>query len=498
MVTIIANQLDNNYSQVQINALYTQCKKLIEDPFDFVVFVQDDEMKLLESTKKKDGYVDGITFHKPKYGIDWLEIDIMQHTNPNSSSLFITPNTIINNIGDIETYKTNKRVRLQDGNLAYFIFRNDNVEKILKEWEENEDDLLYEYDTFDNKFFIEEGTLPFLQDYTATYPDLGQKIESIVALPFWYEDFTEPQIELMYNKETDLYPWLPERIEINPIEGEDYLTMELVEDTFTKDYFEKAKIKRIHFRGMNTDPTLNPELFDICHFFMSRWGIGGCDITTDGKNNETIWWRNLGFMFLEAGNITFNINTGNPDKKILENAKALIETGCRVFWNYVHTNQLDSDIQKAKKMSEEYNFYGFIYDNQVPEEEKTIEKTEKPDMPDYKLIELETLQTRKKDDIYKERTIKFSPHVKCEGKVNNQFYLSATGNVFPCKHVALNLITAYNSPEHKTELLYSWNKNNIRENTLEEIFTNDFYKGYFNNLLKLNPAVIHNEQGGIC
>ena len=47
MVTIIANQLDNNYSQVQINALYTQCKKLIEDPFDFVVFVKDDEMDLL-------------------------------------------------------------------------------------------------------------------------------------------------------------------------------------------------------------------------------------------------------------------------------------------------------------------------------------------------------------------------------------------------------------------------------------------------------------------
>ena len=63
MVTIIANQLDNNYSQVQINALYTQCKKLIEDPFDFVVFVQDDEMDLLMSTKKMDGYIEGIEFH---------------------------------------------------------------------------------------------------------------------------------------------------------------------------------------------------------------------------------------------------------------------------------------------------------------------------------------------------------------------------------------------------------------------------------------------------
>ena len=26
----------------------------------------------------------------------------------------------------------------------------------------------------------------------------------------------------------------------------------------------------------------------------------------------------------------------------------------------------------------------------------------------------------------------------------------------------------------------------------------DFYKGYFNNLLKLNPKIIHDEQGGVC
>jgi len=497
MVTIIANQLDNKYSQLQINALYTQCKKLIEDPFEFVVFVQDDEMDLLMSTKKMDGYIEGITFHVPKYGIDWLEIDIMRYTKPKSSSLFITPNTIINNIGDIETYKTNKRVRLQDGNLCYFIFRNDRVEKILEEWEENEDDLLYEYDAFHNKFFIEDGTLPFLQDTTATYPETTD--ENIVALPYWYDDYTKEQIEKMYNKETDLYPWLPEKIEIECINSEgDCLTIEDIEKAFSYEYIERAKIKRVKLKGLTGEPTDNPDLFDIVQFFASRWGIG-TDLVTDGKKiNDFIWWRNLAEALKEVGNITFQIDTGNPEKKILENAKTLLDAGCRVFWSYTHTNQLDNDIQKAKKLSKQYMFSGFVYENSVPKEEKIVEKNEKQDMPDYKLIELETLQTRKKDDIYKERTIKFSPHVKCEGKVNNQFYLSATGNVFPCKHVALNLITAYNSPEHKTELLYSWDKNNIKEYTLEEIFTNDFYKGYFNNLLKLNPAVIHNEQGGTC
>ena len=496
MVTIIANQLDNNYSQVQINALYTQVKKLCVDPFDFYVFTNDDEYKILETTRKKEGYIDGITFHVPKYGKDWLEIDIMQHTKPGGHTLFITPNCIINNIQDIDIYKSNKKILLEDGNLGYFVYRNDKVEAILKEWDKSEDDLLYNYDIFSEKFLIEEGTIPFLQDSTASYPEKTDG--NIVALPFWYEDFTEEQLDRMYNKETDLYPYLPERVEINPISGDDYLTLEQIEDTFTKDFIEKSKLKRIHFKGTDKDPTLNPELFDIAHFFMSRWGIGGCDITTDGKSNEPIWWSNLGLMFLEAGNITFNINTGNPDKRILQNAKALIDSGCRVFWNYVHTNQLDSDIQKAKKISQQYNFYGFIYDNQISKEEIVIDKKEKPDMPDYKLIELETLQTRKKDDIYKERKIKFAPHIKCEGKVNNQFYLSSTGQVFPCKHVALNIITADTSPEHKTELLYDWEKNNISNYSLEEIFTNDFYKGYFNNLLKLNPTILHNEQGGVC
>ena len=204
MVTLIANQLDNNYSQTQINAFYTQAKKLIEDPFDFIVFVQDEEMELLKSTRKMDGYLDGISFHVPKYGLDWLEIDVMQHTHPNSACLFVTPNILINSIQDIETYKANKKIRLQDGNLCYFIYRNDKIEKILEEWDNNEDDLLYNFDAFHEKFLIEEGTLPFLQDSTATYPEtLDGKV---VALPHWYEDFTPAQIAIMYNKETDLYP----------------------------------------------------------------------------------------------------------------------------------------------------------------------------------------------------------------------------------------------------------------------------------------------------
>ena len=180
-------------------------------------------------------------------------------------------------------------------------------------------------------------------------------------------------------------------------------------------------------------------------------------------------------------------------------ASILLELGCRVFWNYAHTSLAQSeDVKKAKIKSKTLGFTGFIYNDEIKEEVKPIEKKEKEEIPDYKLIELGTLKSVKQDAVYVERKIKFSPHVKCEGKIKNQFYLSATGNVFPCKHVALTITTAENSPEHTTEFLYDWSKNNINNFTLEQIFTNDFYKGYFNNLLKLNPEIIHNEQGGTC
>ena len=60
MVTIIANQLDSNYSQTQINAFYTQCKKLLVDPFVFYAFINDDERHFVKHVLAFFAASDGI------------------------------------------------------------------------------------------------------------------------------------------------------------------------------------------------------------------------------------------------------------------------------------------------------------------------------------------------------------------------------------------------------------------------------------------------------
>ena len=512
MVTLIANQLDSNYSQRHINAFYTQAKKLIVDPFDFIVFTNDDEMKLLETTKKKDGYIQGITFHVPKYGKDWVEIDIMQHTQPGDVSLFVTPNVILNDPKTFFNYKCKgiDKLVLEDGNFCYVCNRNEQVEKILTKWDDMEDDMTFQNHSFADAFYSNEvPEFSFIQNTNHNYPTLT--LGDIVVLPYWYEDFTPEQLELSYNRETDLYPYLPERVEMELSNGTSHLTRSLIENNFDFDFLTRSKFKRIKLIG---EPITNPELIEICQYLMGDWGIA-IDLETEAKANDLIWWNNLGVLFYNnfisewneersfaaknIGNITIHIDTANPDEQVIKRSQALIEQGCRVFWHYTqtHLSQVE-DLKKAKISANRLKFTGFIYKNEMKEEVKTKEKKTKKEMPDYSLIDFHTLKTVQQDDIYKERKIIFSPHVECEGKVKNGFYLSAKGNVFPCKHVAANVTTAHDSPEHKTELLYDWDKNNISNNNLETIFTNDFYKGYFNNLLKLNPQVIHNEQEGIC
>ena len=221
MVTIIANQLDSNYSQTQINAFYTQCKKLLVDPFVFYAFINDDENKILESTKQKDGYLQGINFHLPKYGKDWIEIDIMQHTQPGERSIFITPNVILNNPKSFFTYKTKgiDKLYLEDGNLAFFCHRNEKVENILTKWDDMEDQMTFENHSFEGACYSNVvPELPFIQNTNHNYPEKTEG--DIVVLPYWYEDFTKKQLELNYNRETDLYPWLPERVQMEVSDDE--------------------------------------------------------------------------------------------------------------------------------------------------------------------------------------------------------------------------------------------------------------------------------------
>lgn len=495
-LTLIANLLDTKYTQVQVNNFYTQAKNLIKDPFEFVVFTTQEELDEMVETNKIKGYAMPFKIHVPKYGHEWLEIDLIQHTPKDGVSLFVTPNILLNNPEKILEYKTAgiDKCIMQDGNVAYFINNNKFVRNVLQKWEREENDLTFYNHEFKQEFQVNEmDNLPFLNSKNKEYP--VSLDDPIVAFPFWYTHKVDSYIESCYNRSTDLYPYLPRALEIE-ICG---FSIEEIKNIFTEDYTNLARMSKIVLSNDEEEPTNCKDFYDICEYLMETRNIS-IDLLTDLTNFDKYWWGTVGILFKNMGNITVTINDiyNREIEKQMSNAEALLQSGARVFWQYTRTTQTDEDIEKAKALSKKHKFSGFNFiENKVEEKINVVQVEEKEDLPDYKLIELETIKLRQKDAEYLDVKIKFDKQVRCLAKIENKAYIDKEGNVFPCVFTAKNILVAKINPYEETDILYDWKSNNCKATGLKKIFTNKFFTSYFTNKLKLDPSLICNKKCGV-
>jgi len=496
-LTLIANLLDSKYSQIHINNFYTQAKNLIEQPFDFFVFTTQEELDKINSTKKRDGFVDGIQFHVPKYGKQWLEIDLIQHTKDNGVSFFTTPNVLLNDPMALLSYKGSgiDKVLMQDENVTYYIHKNKYVQNLIQKWDRDEQDITFYNYEFKQEFQVNElPSLPFLNTQNKDYPI--SLTDDIVTFPYWYTHTLDSYVETCYNRSIDLYPYLPSEIEME-VNGFSY---DEVVRIFNKDFLGKSRMTKLILSNDVEEPSLCEDFYDISEYFLEFEGVS-VDVLTDLTSHDEFWWGSTGILYRKMGNITAtidDINNKDFDKQIT-NAKALLKSGARVFWQYTRTTQSDNDIEEARALSKKHKFSGFTFiENKPPElpvkEERIIVK----ELPDYKLIELDTLQTKPKEADYVDVKVKFEKKVRCKSKIENKCYIDKRGNVFPCVYTAREILEADINPYEDTDIIYNWKANNCKLEPLESILTNAFYTAYFNNKLKLDPSNICKLKCGAC
>lgn len=496
-LTLIANLLDNKFSQLHINNFYTQAKNLIEQPFDFVVFTTQDELDDINGTNKKDGFIQGIKFHVPKYGKEWIEIDLINHTKKNGISFFVTPNVLLNDPSSLLTYRSSgiDKCILQDGNVSYYIHNNKIVQNMKQKWDKEEPDLTFYNYEFSQEFQVNEvPKLPFLNSQNKDYP--VNLDDAIVTFPYWYTHRVDSYIESCYNRAIDLYPFLPVQVELE-INGFDHTEVTKI---FNHEYLVKSRMNKIVFSNNVTEPSLCEDFYEISEYFLVDGNVS-VDVVSDLDTFDEFWWGSVGILYKNMGNITATIDSIDSEKfpRQLANAKAIIKSGARVFWQYTRSTQSDDDIEVARELSRKHNFSGFTFiEEKIQDDYVEPEKIKVVELPDYRLIELETIQTKPKEPDYVEATVKFKKQVRCKAKIQNECYIDKRGNVFPCVYTAREILEADTNPYEDTDIMYDWNMNNCKSNDLEEVLTNSFFKSYFNNKLKLDPSSICHTKCGVC
>lgn len=262
----------------------------------------------------------------------------------------------------------------------------------------------------------------------------------------------------------------------------------------TKDFFEiffskdiAANLSIASFSGNVGEPAMNKHLIDILRWFRDQNPNIFLEIYTNGSVQSREWWKELGEIVGNNGNVIFAIDgledtnhiyrIGVKWSKLIENAKSYISTGANSTWQFIPFLHNQHQVDEAKSLSNILGFKNFkikiSHRDLLNQPQNSLNAIHPATDPRF------IHQGKKINFKDMAATEKFldSVDIKCYAIEESNVYVSAEGLVFPCCHTASIFLLSDNLlPEN-----YNWikavkkdfNKDDIdlRINSLEKILT---------------------------
>lgn len=237
-----------------------------------------------------------------------------------------------------------------------------------------------------------------------------------------------------------------------------YLSENDINRIFDDDFLASFSLKKIIFCGTRSEPSLNPDLFEIIRLLAQKIPSLCIYISTNGATHTPSWWSSLAqnlqlyskhhqVVFcidgLEDTHSIYRINTSYQD--IIHRAQAFIQSGGRASWQFLVFQHNQHQINAARGLAKDYGFEDFVlkYTNY------------------FKKNNLEQLKFA-----YKGKKYLISPSdtgkgdgdsaviptgqdcIKCYARQDNSFYIDAFANVYPCSFLSTAILGGHPSGMH--------------------------------------------------
>jgi molybdenum cofactor biosynthesis enzyme MoaA len=233
-----------------------------------------------------------------------------------------------------------------------------------------------------------------------------------------------------------------------------------------------TSLTEIHFCGNVDEPTVHPQLIDICTYLkdFEIW------ISTNGGTRHKEFWQSLaklknvlvifGIDGLEDTNHIYRQNVSW--KKLQENYTTYIKCGGRAAWQFIVFEHNKHQIQQALNISKQE---GFKYFN-------TVYSTR--ENHNVKAVPIER---------------KVQSCIKCKATYDNKelkesFYIDAVGTVWPCCWMATNFQSNKIAKQIGDQFGY-YLSHNLRYDTLENIVAGDMFSYLWNHLSDFEVCNTH-------
>ena len=235
--------------------------------------------------------------------------------------------------------------------------------------------------------------------------------------------------------------------------------------------------------GNNGDPIYHSKFIELCRNLKDN----NCRISiiTNGSAKPKTWWEELNSVLDQDDMITFSID-GLEDtnhiyrknakwKSIMDAVDTLKKRKCRTEWKFIVFKHNQHQIKEAKDLSDRLGFDHF----RLEHSDRWLGKKEL--MPDSEFVDA-YYQQQQDILIDPEFSTSMSPRCMKNNKPQNDLYIDAEGDFYPCCWMGTH--------RYKFKSIYSPKSKsfNIRNNTLDNILKNNKVKQFFESTKQFTSA----------
>lgn len=255
-------------------------------------------------------------------------------------------------------------------------------------------------------------------------------------------------------------------------------------DIFKKINF--SDIKTVYFNGAYGDFTMHPDAIDLIDSIPRHVAI---DLNTNGGARNIEWWKQLSKKLSEfdVSRVNFAIDgvltnhlyrRGVDIEKVLDHAKAFIQSGGRARWKYVMFEHNQHETQIASQLARDNGFEAFevfeSYSEEIYQKKyKTFSQSVAKRIPIDKCYNWVSKRFEWPEE--------YNDNHRCRWRKHRAIQIDAWGNIWQCCYMP----SIATHPEMFKELKLFKLKNNLYSYEYDDILQSSFFEELFDEPLDL-------------
>lgn len=263
-------------------------------------------------------------------------------------------------------------------------------------------------------------------------------------------------------------------------------------------------LQDINFNGTTGDNIMHPDIAEIVNW-CSKHSRAKINIHTNGSLRSSTWWTQFGIQLRNVPHkVVFGLDgladthsvyrIGTNFDKIIENAKAFIESGGHAEWQFILFKHNAHQVEQARQLAKELGFSRFFVLYQDRFEQESSVPVQRYDQ-ELTTINAEVIFRSSSNSLIK-RVAESDYNIKCRSQQIGWISIYADGTVWPCcwlmgwhraKHQPLSTVVNY---QFKKILGIDFDQISLYNNTLDSIVNSDLWQTRYPESFKNKPNAV--------